>query len=54
VIDGGRARRREVELGHRGSLEVEVVKGLEGGEQVVRHPSNDIEEGRRVRIATRN
>lgn len=50
VIDGGRARRREVEIGHRGALEVEIVKGLSAGEQVVRHPSNDVGDGRRVRV----
>jgi len=51
VVDGSRARRREVEIGHRGSLEAEVVKGLGAGEKVLRHPSNDIEEGRWVRVA---
>ena len=51
VIDGARARRREVEIGHRGALEVEIAKGLSAGEQVVRHPSNDVVDGRRVRVA---
>ena len=51
VIDGARARRREVEIGHRGALEVEIAKGLSAGEQVVRHPSNDVADGRRVRMA---
>ena len=51
VVEGGRARRREVEIGHRGALEVEIAKGLNVGEQVIRHPSNDIDEGRRVRVA---
>ena len=50
VVEGGRARRREVEVGHRGALDVEIVKGLNVGEQVIRHPSNDIDEGRRVRV----
>jgi len=49
VIDGGRARLREVEIDHRGALEVEIVKGLSVGERVVRHPSNDVEDRRRVR-----
>lgn len=52
VIDGQRARLREVQIGHRGALEVEVVKGLAAGEQVVRHPSNDLADGRRVRAGT--
>ena len=51
VIDGARARRREVEIGHRGALEVEIAKGLSADEQVVRHPSNDVADGRRVRMA---
>ena len=50
AVEGGRARRREVEIGHRGALEVEIVKGVNSGEQVIRHPSNDIDEGRRVRV----
>ena len=50
VVDGARAQRREVRIGHRGSLEVEIVEGLGAGEQVMRHPSNDVEEGRRVRV----
>ena len=51
LVEGGRARRREVEIGHRGTLEVEIVKGLNAAEQVIRHPSNDIDDGRRVRVA---
>jgi HlyD family secretion protein len=51
VVDGARARRREVTIGHRGALEVEVASGLSAGELVLRHPSNDIDEGRRVRVA---
>ena len=50
VAEGGRARRREVEIGHRGALEVEIAKSLNVGEQVIRHPSNDIDDGRRVRV----
>jgi HlyD family secretion protein len=48
VVEGGRARAREIELAHRGALEVEVVKGLQDGETVVRHPSNELADGRRV------
>jgi HlyD family secretion protein len=50
VVERGRARRRDVEIGHRGALEVEIAKGLNVGEPVIRHPSNDIDEGRRVRV----
>ncbi len=48
VVEGGRARARGIELGHRGALEVEVVKGLQDGETVVRHPPNELADGRRV------
>ena len=51
VVERGRARRREVEIGHRSAREVEIAKGRNVGEQVIRHPSNDIDEGRRVRVA---
>jgi HlyD family secretion protein len=50
VVEGRRARRRDVELGHRGQLEVEILAGVKAGERVVRHPSNEVEDGRRVRI----
>lgn len=50
VIDGNHARRREVTIGHRGARDVEIVAGLEEGEQVVRHPSNDVDDGKRVEI----
>jgi len=46
----GRARRRAIQIGQRGSLEAEVVQGLQPGETVIRHPSNDITDGSRVSI----
>jgi HlyD family secretion protein len=49
VVEGGRARRREVEPGQRGALEVEVLAGLSPGEVVIRQPPNDVDEGVRVR-----
>ena len=47
VIGGARARRCEMAISQRGALEDETVKHLNAGEQVVRHPSNDIGHGRR-------
>lgn len=49
TVEKGRARRHEVEVGHRGALEAEIVKGLEQGDIVIRHPSNELEDGTRVK-----
>jgi HlyD family secretion protein len=51
VDEGGRAREREVVIGHRNSLHAEVVDGLQPGEAVVLHPSDRIAED--VRIVAR-
>jgi HlyD family secretion protein len=45
VVDGGFATLRIIEVGRREGLEVEVVSGLEEGEQVVIHPSDAVKEG---------
>lgn len=51
VDDGGRARLRRVKVGHRNSVDTEIVEGLAAGERVVLHPSDRVVAG--VRIATR-
>lgn len=51
VIEDGRARRRAIQIDQRGSLEAEIVQGLKPGETVIRHPSNDITDGTRVKIS---
>ena len=50
VVESGRARVRDVEIGQRSAFEAEIVKGLQPGEIVVRHPSNDVAAGTRVRF----
>ena len=45
VIEGGLARLRRVEVDHRNVLDAEIKSGLQEGEQVVLHPSNDIKDG---------
>ncbi len=50
VVDGGRARRRTVEIGQRNLTEAEVRAGLEAGMRVIRYPSNAVEEGVRVNV----
>jgi HlyD family secretion protein len=49
VIEAGKARRREVQVGHRNPLLAEIVQGLQEGEQVILHPTNQIEEGSRIK-----
>lgn len=49
VVEGGRALRRDVEVGHRNAAEAEILRGLEPGQVVLLHPSDRIGEGTRVR-----
>jgi len=44
-----RAALRLVEVGKRNAFEVQILGGLQEGEQVILHPSNDISDGTRVR-----
>jgi HlyD family secretion protein len=48
VVEGGKARHRDVEIGHRNPLEAEIVQGLTGGETVILHPSDLLDDGVRV------
>lgn len=50
VVEGGRAERRKVEVGHRGAFEAEILAGLKEEDIVIRHPSNDITDGTRVEV----
>jgi HlyD family secretion protein len=49
VVDGSRARIREVELGHRSQTEAEITRGLRLGQTVILHPADRIADGARVR-----
>jgi len=49
VVEEGRARRRDLRLGHRGSEAVEVLQGLAPGERVVLYPGREVADGVRVR-----
>jgi HlyD family secretion protein len=53
VVEDGRARVRPVEVGQRNPFEAEVPKGLAAGARVVMYPSNEVENGRRVRAVKR-
>ncbi len=48
TLDGGRARLRPVEIGHRAAVHTELRQGLEPGQQVIVHPDREIEDGVRV------
>jgi HlyD family secretion protein len=50
VVDQGKARRRTIAIGHRNQEEAEILDGLGAGETVVLHPSNQLDEGMRVRV----
>jgi HlyD family secretion protein len=51
AVEGGRARRRDVEIGHRNPAEAEVLRGLAAGDTVVLHPSDRLQDGSRVRVS---
>jgi RND family efflux transporter MFP subunit len=50
VIDGNRIRLRQVEIGVRGTRNVEVVSGLREGERIASPAPADIADGARVRV----
>ncbi|HJW10040.1 MAG TPA: HlyD family efflux transporter periplasmic adaptor subunit [Holophagaceae bacterium] len=52
VLEGGRARRRAVAIGHRQDREAEVKDGLKAGEAVILYPGETVAEG--LRVAPRN
>ena len=50
VVEGKRAWRKTVGIGHRSGLTAEIVSGLTEGESVITHPDEAIEDGSRVRL----
>jgi HlyD family secretion protein len=53
VVEGGRAVRREVKVGHRSPDEAEILAGLEAGTELVRYPPSELESGARIAIRRR-
>jgi HlyD family secretion protein len=51
VVEGGRAQRRDVQVGHRTAFETELLSGIGEGEVVIRDLTDRIAEG--VRVAVR-
>ena len=49
VVDGSRARRRDVSVGQRGGFAAEIQKGLAPGETIVLYPSDRLADGVRIR-----
>jgi HlyD family secretion protein len=52
VVEEGRARRRNVVLGHRNESAAEIVEGLEEGDEVIVFPPEEVDEGVEVRPRT--
>lgn len=52
AVQGGKAVRREVVLGHGNGLRAEVVSGLASGTLIITHPDDSIEDGTNVRTRT--
>jgi HlyD family secretion protein len=50
AVSDGRAHVRAVDVGHRGRVDVEITRGLEPGDRVILHPSDQIHEATRVAI----
>ena len=50
VVDGGRVKRRTVQIGIRGTRAVEVLNGLKDGERVASPASTALADGARVRV----
>ncbi len=48
ALDGGRARLRLLEIGHRNGTHAEVLSGLREGDSVVLHPTDALADGSRV------
>jgi HlyD family secretion protein len=49
VVEGGRARRRMVELGQLAGLEAQVLSGVVPGDRVIVHPGDAVSDGTRVK-----
>ena len=54
VIEKGRARARDIEVGHRNAFQAEVLQGLTEGTAVILHPGTQVSDGTQVRFARHN
>lgn len=53
VVENDRARLRIVEVGRRGTAEVEILSGLDAGDRVLLYPSDQVRDGTKVRSRAR-
>lgn len=49
VVEGKRARHREVKVGQRNGLAAQILEGLKAGETVINHPGEKVNEGTRIK-----
>ncbi len=52
VIDNGYASRRVVKVGQRNGLIAQILEGIEENELVINHPSDEVEDGKSVKVRT--
>lgn len=50
VVEDGRARRREVNVGQRTGLTAQILSGVKPGESIINHPSDDVEDGGTIKL----
>jgi HlyD family secretion protein len=50
VVDAGHIQLPAVKLGQRNGLVTEIIEGVSEGEVVINHPSDEIDNNRRVKI----
>jgi HlyD family secretion protein len=53
TIEGGRARVRPVQLGHRNESDGQILSGVSEGETAIQHPPDTLVEGTRVTVRGR-
>lgn len=50
TIERNRAVRREVKIGQRNGLIAQILEGINDGEPVINHPSDEVDDGKRVEV----
>ncbi len=50
VVEGGRAVERAVTVGQRSGLTVQIEAGVNEGDEVIVHPTSEVEDGTRIRV----